>query len=146
MVPESDFSMLELVTIFTSDNLPEIDIMKSFLESNGIKCFVANEYIVQANWLYSVATGGIQLKIRQEDVAKAKELLSSREELTDVKDKWENPSEQTTNSCPRCGSKNIGNRVGTTKWSFISMLLFFIYFPVFKENWYCFDCGHRWKK
>ena len=146
MVPESDFSMLELVTIFTSDNLPEIDIMKSFLESNGIQCSVSNEFIDQANPLYSVATGGIQLKVRKEDVAKAKELLASRTELVNSKDTPIDTQGQAVPLCPRCGSENIGNRLGTKKCSFISTLLYFFYFPVFRENWYCFDCGHSWKK
>ena len=64
----------ELVTIkiFTFQN--DLYLAKSFLESEGIKCFVQDEFI---NQIFPVGTNdlGCKLQVMEQDVEKAIELL-----------------------------------------------------------------------
>lgn len=50
-------------------------LAKSKLESEGIEGFLADEHIVQMNWLYSNLVGGVKLQVRESDLVKAKEAL-----------------------------------------------------------------------
>ena len=46
------------------------------LESAGIECFCSNEYLSRiSSGIYNGMTGGIALKVRQEDVADARAIL-----------------------------------------------------------------------
>lgn len=53
----------------------EAHLYKSRLESEGIACSLDNENLVAANWLYSNAVGGVQVKVQEKDYDKAREIL-----------------------------------------------------------------------
>lgn len=54
-------------------------LARSRLESAGIECFLADEYIISADWFLANAVGGIKLRTRIEDGERAKQILSEGE-------------------------------------------------------------------
>jgi hypothetical protein len=76
-----------LVTIATFSFPPQAYIFKAKLESQGIQSYVEDEYIVTMMWLYSVAVGGVKLKVRESDEAQAIEIISQERYVPEVKKK-----------------------------------------------------------
>lgn len=97
-------------------------IAKSLLDAAGIESFLADG-VIQIDWLYSDALGGVKLLVRDEDAAAACELLEAQvPERFDVEGVglYEQPK------CPNCGSLDVYFR------------------PPAKQGWNCSACGHRW--
>ena len=76
-----------LVTIATFSFPQEAYIFKTKLESQGIQSYIEDEYIVTMMWLYSVAVGGVKLKVRESDKAPAIEIISQERQVPEVKKK-----------------------------------------------------------
>jgi hypothetical protein len=64
-----------MVTIQTCSTLPEAQVLQSYLEGSGIKCFLPDEMTLQTDWLLSNAIGGVRLQVAEEDAERAKSLL-----------------------------------------------------------------------
>lgn len=64
--------MSSLVTIMSSSIANELYIAKTYLEDNGMICFIQDELMNRA---YPGATGGAKLRIAEEDAIRAAELL-----------------------------------------------------------------------
>lgn len=47
------------------------------LEAEGIEAWLADEHLVQTDWLYSIAVGGIKLQVRPEHAQRALEILNT---------------------------------------------------------------------
>ena len=75
--------MNKLVTILSFPNIHELAIVRGRLESEGIKCFVQDDNVIQANPFYSNAIGGVKLQVRESDVESAKEILKETGYLPD---------------------------------------------------------------
>ena len=54
---------MQLVTVATFDNMPEAHIAMGRLKTEGIPCRLADENLVQTDWLYNIAVGGIKLQV-----------------------------------------------------------------------------------
>jgi putative signal transducing protein len=67
--------MSEFITIMTFDDLPNCHIVKGRLETEGIKCYVQDEYTIQSKPGVADLYGGIKLQIREDDVEKALQIL-----------------------------------------------------------------------
>lgn len=59
------------------DSMPEAHIAMGRLEVEGIDAWLADEHLVQTDWLYSIAVGGIKLQVRTEDAQRAVEILNT---------------------------------------------------------------------
>ena len=46
------------------------------LESAGVNAFVQDENMIQMDWLYSNAIGGVRVQVADEDVAAVREFLA----------------------------------------------------------------------
>jgi len=64
-----------LVTVIRFVYPHELGIPRSLLESEGIECFVRDEYTVSVHPFYSNAIGGIKLQVKERDAQLAMELL-----------------------------------------------------------------------
>jgi hypothetical protein len=74
--PEADdIPASELVTIRLIRDFPDALLAKNLLEASGIECFLADENIVNVNWLLSNAVGNMKLQVRKEDAEAALEIL-----------------------------------------------------------------------
>ena len=67
--------MDNLITIYSSVQPQSIYLAKGKLESEGIECFIKDEFTTQVNNFYSNAIGGVKLQIYQKDEALATQLL-----------------------------------------------------------------------
>lgn len=108
---------METIILKRFDSPVEANIVKGYLESNAVFCFLQDEHSIGLNPLYSNALGGIKLMVRVEDELRAQELLASSE--ADYKTKYQ---------CPQCGSSDIHfitDRKNKANWFsiFLSLLL-----------------------
>ncbi len=136
---------MALITFKTFDNAIDAHQLKNKLESEGIVCYLFDEYMVSINPIYSNSVGGIKLKIDDEDFESAKELLSQLEQVPLTND---NGSLVT---CPRCSSSELYLDFKSMKGAsgiasiFISFLL--MVFPIYYKTVYkCKACGTEFKK
>ena len=60
-----------LTTVFTSTYPIDCYILKGRLETDGITCFIYDEYMISVNPFNSVAVGGVKLKVSIDQVEKA---------------------------------------------------------------------------
>lgn len=67
---------MNLITIKTFSDSYEANVCKSLLEAKGVKCFIQNENFIAANPLLSLAAGGCQLQVNEEDCEKSIKILS----------------------------------------------------------------------
>ncbi len=68
---------MKLVTVAQFDLMPLAHIAKGSLEAEGIPCHIADEHLVQTDWLYSIAVGGIKLQVDEEFVSRARTVLGT---------------------------------------------------------------------
>ncbi len=66
---------MELVIIEICDDIMEVEVYKSKLESEGIKSFI-DAGVACINPLLTIAVGGIKLLVRDEDLEKVKQCLN----------------------------------------------------------------------
>lgn len=68
---------MQPITIARFDTMPEAHIALGRLEAEGINAWLADEHLVQTDWLYSIAVGGIKLQVNSEDAARASAILAA---------------------------------------------------------------------
>jgi tetratricopeptide (TPR) repeat protein len=129
-----------LVTVAEFSQAPEAYVPKGLLEAEGIWAFIADEYTVTANWLYSRVLKGVKLQVRESDLEAARRILGLEEAVPEEEAKV--PEEER---CPRCGSTNIQYRWFSSRWVFLSWLLLGFPLPFLKRRWVCNHCGHEWR-
>ncbi len=64
-----------MVTIATFDFLPQAEIARGRLQAEGIHSHLADQNLVQTDWLYSIAVGGIKLQVADEHAEQALAIL-----------------------------------------------------------------------
>ncbi len=66
---------MQLITVATYDFWPDAEIARGRLESEGIPAHLADQHLVQTDWLYSIAVGGIKLQVDAHNAERALEIL-----------------------------------------------------------------------
>ncbi len=135
---------MELITIKTFQNSIDAHILMSRLENEDIKCFIFDENVVTLNPLYSVAVGGIKLKINESDFERAKIVISDIEGTPFTDDN------NVAKICPKCKSTDLYSGFNTIKdvKSFLAFIISFILyiFPFYLKKVYrCKQCGTEFK-
>ena len=69
--------MADLVCIKTYQSRIEAELVKGFLESNGIKAMVSADDVGGMNPALLWATGGVRLLVKKKDIQKAIKVLES---------------------------------------------------------------------
>ena len=107
-------------------------MFRTRLEAAGIRAFVQDEHLVQMNWLYSNAVGGVRVQIADEDVDPAREFLAadSTQPCPDADDV----------ACPACGSPCTAPDDLPRRIAFLGLLV--IHFPLLytRKRWRCASC------
>jgi len=130
--------MTESLVIIGSYSTPyEANLVKSQLESAGIPAFVADEYTIGMNWLYSNALGGVKVQVPESLALEAQALLASGSDTQPT-------HESDTATCPQCGSRNIVDSTDKTSLIFSILICIFFWLPLLSQTKKCGDCGHRW--
>ena len=130
---------MNLVTALTFDDSVSAHLVKTRLENEGIKCFIFDEHINNVMHIYGQAVGGIRIKIKEEDVLKAKQLI----------EEWElrpflNQSNETL-TCTSCGAQELYAGFKSFKtslgWLTLAISFLFMIYPFYSKTVYrCNNC------
>ncbi len=122
-----------MTTISTFSKPEEAHLFRTRLEAAGIRAYVQGEYLVQMNWLYSNAIGGVRVQVADEDVAEVREFLAT--------DTLQSAPDAVDVVCPGCGSHDTAPAEWPRRLAFLSLLL--LNFPVLlsRHRWRCASCG-----
>jgi len=125
-----------LVLVASFHWINDAELARMMLESHEIKCEIGYNVIINVVPIYSNATGGIKLKVRQQDYNKAIEILR------------ENESETVNNYkpwCPNCDSVNVKKIKFNIFHYFLSLIYTFaIGAKLLAKTNKCKDCGYKW--
>lgn len=66
-----------MITIATFDTMPDAHIALGRLHAEGIEAHLADQHLVQTDWLYAIAVGGIKLQVAEEDAPRARAILAT---------------------------------------------------------------------
>lgn len=107
---------MELITVASFSKPEDAHLLRIRLEAGGVPAYLQNENLVQIDWLYSNAVGGVRVQIDEQDVEKAREILTE-EPLGDFPIGFP--------VCPVCASSETE--------------------PI-SDEWKCLACGHVWSE
>ncbi|SHG73731.1 putative signal transducing protein [Chryseobacterium oranimense] len=129
--------MSNLVRFKFYESALEANRDKQILAENGVNSFIANEQLIQSDWLLSQAVGGIQLQVFEDDLEKAKEILKNYNDneaySLEVEHTITNPEFDFV--CPKCGSNHIYRDDSATSFFGISFLT--------SHQFKCYYCGNE---
>ena len=123
-------------TVATCSKAEEAHLVRTRLEAAGLRAFVQDESLVQMDWLYSNAIGGVRVQVADEDFEAAQAFLSA--------DAGEGASGLGV-GCPRCGSPDTGPDEFPRRVAFLTMLFLGAPLLFSRNRWRCRACNHRWK-
>lgn len=128
--------MSELVKFKFYETALEANRDKQILAENEINSFIANEQLIQSDWLLSQAVGGIQLQVFEEDLEKATQILNDYKENEKVSLEVEHTIEDPKFDfvCPKCGSNHIYRDDSATSFFGVSLLTSHKFICYYCEN------------
>lgn len=128
--------MNNLVKFKFYENALEANRDKQILAESNIQSFIANEQLIQSDWLLSQAVGGIQLQVFENDFEQAEKILKDYQEnekfSLEVEHTVENPEFDFV--CPKCGSNHIYRDDSATSFFGISILTSHKFICYYCEN------------
>lgn len=132
--------MDNFITIAFFDTANSAHMARIQLESAGIRCFIEDEFTVNANWLYWNTIGGVKLNVARQDAEKAALILSQKSHSADS-------AGEKTVKCPKCNSEDVSEKSGFYLIVIFLLILvgFFLPFPPVKRKMQCTSCRHKWK-
>lgn len=136
-----DDSGLILVRAFSRPH--EAHLACSALRAAGIRALLADDHIVDVNWLYSNAVGGVKVLVPVEDAAAAQTVLAVPAQIeADAADSATAPGTEAA-ACPRCGSDDSISVIRGRRLLFLGWLV--VGFPVIPllRRRKCRACGYR---
>ena len=116
----------------------------SKLESEGVQCSLANEYVVGMLWRLSTAVGGVEVQVAPVDLERARSILQT-DESGALAAEFPGAPRPYLESCPRCGSENLT----VVKWSRYAAALATltgIPLPILHTRVKCKACRMRWRR
>ncbi len=126
---------MDLVTIKSFDNYFSANIYLTRLQSEGIECYLKDEYTVTIDPILSNAIGGIKLVVKNEDAEEASRLVKLIDEgyLKSIK-------------CPQCGVADFSYIAKPGAANFFTAILTWLFssYAVAPEHVYkCGNCGYE---
>jgi len=109
----------KLVTIASYTTAPEADLARYALESEGIRCYLADVNVIQMNWFLGNALGFIKLQVSSNDRESALKVLESLPKPERQKSSVAKPE---SNQCLSCGASmsESADTCPACGWSFRS--------------------------
>jgi len=147
--PKKVLSSESLVTVATFNYPLEAHLARTKLESEGIEGFVADEHMINANWLYSIAVGGVKLWVKESDAERAARILKSIPSHV-PEEAPESIEYADDERCPKCNSIDVHYETfHIRRLFFFWFILYLLSLPIillfFKRKWKCNTCGYEWK-
>ncbi len=131
----------EMITLIATQDQAEAYVIKSMLDSNDIECYIEDEF-VSATLIYSIAVGGIKIKVKREDLEKAKSIFLENSDLDISGNKEDN---HLNDDCPKCGSTNVESKISNSIFLLVSVVFFMIPVLLKRKKYSCLNCSHKWK-
>ena len=131
-----------LVTIRRYRDLSEAIVVRSMIESAGIRVYLYDENLVRLDWQISNFIGGIRLQVESGDEAIATELL---DQAVPASFEFEEGSEFVQPRCPVCGSTDLTFQGSSRKAALASLYVLSVPLPLGPKSWLCNHCGTRWE-
>lgn len=75
--PHEPADMDEYVTIATFDKSTDAHIALGRLAAEGVQALLFDDNMVQMDWLYAIALGGIKLRVQRVDATRARRILAT---------------------------------------------------------------------
>ena len=135
--PAEEESDPVLVTAGSYLDALEAHLARSKLEREGIRAYLADENIVNLDWFYTQAVGGVKVQVEAHDVARAREVLRAKPEETGA------PRAIEGYTCPACGSEDVRLNLFGLRLSFFFLWLCALPLPFRPLR--CGACRHAWK-
>ena len=125
-------SSLGLVTVANYFNVIDAETDRLALDAKGLEAWILNKYSPGR-----LSMGGVELKVRAEDLTAAMAILESEPALSS-----DLPDDITEPSCPKCGSRDF------TEKSEVMEVLSSSGTRSSKEVWlyHCSSCGYQWSE
>jgi len=126
-----------MLTIASFSKPEEAYLLKLRLEAGGVPAYVQDENLIQMNWLYSNAVGGVRVQIAEEDAEHANEILQEPHHSLEM---------IGMPPCPSCSSTQTAPDELPRRLSFLAVLLAGFPFMFSKTRWRCSSCNHTWNE
>ena len=110
-------------TVATFYNVLDAQLLKAFLESRNITCFLADEHIISVQPFYSSAIGGVKVNVHPAQYEQAIRLYDEFQAGVSEEN-------HKLPDCPACGSEQV--------------LLLPVKNTIYYNEFRCFDCDHEW--
>jgi DNA-directed RNA polymerase subunit RPC12/RpoP len=120
-----------MITIKTFDNYFTANIYLTRLESDGIPCFLADEYTATINPVWSNAIGGIKLMVREQDKHAAEKLLAAYHLQATL-----------SATCPNCGSNTFTQIAKPSPENWMTALTTWLLSSYAVATKYVYVCGN----
>lgn len=126
-----------MLTVATFSKPEEAHMLRLRLQAGGVPAFIQDENMVQTDWLYSNAIGGVRVQIDEDDEDRANEILQ---------DPGIEGEPMGMLACPKCSSTNTAPDELPRRLSFLSLMLAGIPCLFSKTRWSCARCNHAWNE
>lgn len=135
---------MDFITVRSFDNAIGAHILKARLEGEGLQCHIFDENVMTIDPILNIAIGGIKVKVHENDVPRAKEILAEIDETPHTDE------EDQVIACPNCESTDLYSDFKSMKGvkGFFSMLssFFLMVFPIYYKSVYrCKNCQTEFK-
>jgi hypothetical protein len=130
---------MTLITVRTFEKAIEAHMLMSKLESEGVVSYMFDEHTTAINPMYSIAAGGIRLKINESDKEKVKLILQEIDPI---------PAEaQESQECSQCKSENVMNYYKSMKGikGVFNAMICSVFPDYYKSFYKCNACHFEFK-
>ncbi|MCU0432913.1 MAG: DUF2007 domain-containing protein [Bacteroidia bacterium] len=150
---DNDFPM-DLVTVGSFTYMYEAELLAAKLDSEGITAYIPDSMTINTNPFLAGGLGGIRVQISQDDVAKARELLTSLQNKSKpdpIKHRFvtHNGQRMRLNNgvCMECGAAGFYITIQPIWRTLLSYLVIFsVEMPYSKpRRCWCSECNAEWK-
>jgi DNA-directed RNA polymerase subunit RPC12/RpoP len=137
--------MDNLVTIAAFTFPHQAAIVKGRLESEGINCYLKDEFTIQVSVLHSNAVGGVKLQVMESDEAIAKMILNDTNyaaQENETESSYDNNFKKNDLvACTNCGSTDVfKEKISATDFITGVLSLGFL-FLIRSKRYHCFNCN-----
>ena len=134
----------KFTTVASFETAPPAWVHRNFLVERGLNAFVTDNNIVNVNWLFSNAIGGVKVQIPQKEVVKYREITNAHDFQIEVNDdvNWQH-HETDLSTCPKCDSIEIFEIKWPKRLIFLTLLLFGFPVPIYAKTTICDSCGYE---
>lgn len=124
-----------MVTIAAFSKPEDAHLLRMRLEAGGVNACVQDENLVQVNWLWANAVGGVRVQVAERDIEKARKILA---------DEGDETPGAVNVICPYCKSTRTEPDDTRRRISLLSLVLLNLPWLWPKNRYRCAACGHRW--